>query len=163
MTTTTSEITLECLVYDAETSAGAYRLVDEDSRFLRVVEGSTPVPQGGVVRRTRGTVLYDSGPVEPGATLFVALFPVPAEATEEFDAWFIEEHSQLLLDHEDWLRARLVELPGGRFSRLVIHDLANADVLLSPHRAAAGQTERTRVALAGDWPAGAVRYTANQA
>lgn len=74
--------------------------------------------------------------------LYVVAFPVPDEATEEFDAWYDTEHVPLLLEEPAWRRCRRYEVrqSNGAFTHLANHDLDDRAALDSDARARAGST-----------------------
>lgn len=72
-------------------------------------------------------------------------YAVPADELDNLDRWYAEEHADKLLRCDAWLRVRRYEIlaiTGARWNRLVIHDLAAADVL---------QRDEVRAAMATPW------------
>src|SRR5262249_13444356 len=59
-------------------------------------------------------------------------YAVPAAELDNLDRWYVEEHVEKLLRCNAWQRVRRYEIlaiTGARWNRLVIHDLAAAEVL----------------------------------
>ncbi len=134
-----------------------YRLIDESGRGIRVSHVE-PAAADVSVQSFDGTVLLDAGEPVEGTAIFVIAFPVPSQRCDEFDEWFAQEHAPLLLSDPRWRRARLLALENSTFSRLIVHDLDDVEVLESEHRRRAGQTARTASTLSGDWTAAAARF-----
>jgi hypothetical protein len=76
--------------------------------------------------------------------------PAPAEHVAELDAWYEQEHGDMLLRCPDWLRVRryaIESIEGAAWSRLALHDLASPHVLFTPQlRAAMSTPWRARLA-----------------
>lgn len=144
--------------------AGRYRVIDGDPKYLAIYELSdmavldTPEYRrikdnpsertARVLAGVRGFTryicqeIYDSGPTDREPThLSVVAFPVPSEDAGALDDWYENEHVPRLLEAEDWLRVRRyrVRSGSGEWTDLALHDLASADVMASPERAAARQ------------------------
>ena len=105
---------------------------------------------GGFTRYTC-RLAYDSGPAAAPTHLSVVAFAVPVEDAAALDDWYENEHVPALLQAADWLRVRryrVVSGEGGPWTHLALHELASAEVMDSPERAAARQGPK-RDALAG--------------
>jgi hypothetical protein len=77
-------------------------------------------------------------------------YAAPAEEVATLDRWYEEEHIELLLRCPAWLRVRryaVDTVSHGGWNRLVVHDVADGDVLEAPEVVASMRTPR-RVALA---------------
>lgn len=86
--------------------------------------------------------------------IFAALFDVPEDATEEFEAWMVEDHVPHLMACKDWLAVRRFRLPVSdpkRYTRLAIHYLAGEAALSSPERARARDTEFRKRMMRHAW------------
>lgn len=93
----------------------------------------------------------DAGAPATGRFLSVVAFSVPDEDEAEFDAWYGEEHVELLLAAEDWLRVRryrVVDGEGGPWTHFALHELRTLEVMDSPERERARRGPR-RERLAG--------------
>ena len=76
--------------------------------------------------------------------LFAVFFSVPDDRAEEFNRWYDEEHTPMLLACKAWLRVRRFEIFEGEpqpWTHLALHYLADMAALASPEREAAGSTE----------------------
>ena len=115
---------------------------------------------GGFTRYTC-RLAYDSGPAAAPTHLSVVAFAVPEEDAAALDDWYENEHVPALLQAADWLRVRryrVVSGEGGPWTHLALHELASAEVMDSPERAAARQGPK-RDALAGrPWFANSGRW-----
>lgn len=104
----------------------------ETTRMLSSVSGFT---------RYTCRQISDTGPAgRAGDYLAVVAFAVPEADLDQFDDWYETEHSPMLLKADDWLRVRRYEVltgDGGPWNRLALHQLASAEVMNSPERAAA--------------------------
>lgn len=82
--------------------------------------------------------------------LYVVMFSVPDEHSDDFNAWYDEDHMPLLLQHPRWWgvrRFRVREGEPGNWTHLALHHLGGLDVLHSPEREAARNTPwRARLA-----------------
>lgn len=113
--------------------------------------------------RYTGVQLSDTGPVdtEPGR-LFVIGFDVPVDARDDLDAWYEQEHINLLLQIPGWLRVRRYRLDesqdGQRLTHLALHDLRGPDVFNAPERAALATPWRDRLSQ-HEWFRNSVRWT----
>jgi hypothetical protein len=113
--------------------------------------------------RYTGELLSDSGEVdaEPGR-LFVIGFDVPVEARAELDAWYEEEHVDLLLQVPGWLRVRRYLLEdsqdGQRLTHLALHDRRGPEVFEAHERAALATPWRARLSEQA-WFRDSVRWT----
>ncbi|MGK2955803.1 MAG: hypothetical protein ACSLFI_09070 [Solirubrobacterales bacterium] len=81
-------------------------------------------------------LLGDDGerPAEADWAMIIA-YAVPEPELEELDAWYVDEHIEMLLRCPDWLRTRRYEIlqsVNADWNRLVVHSLASPDVLGSP-------------------------------
>ncbi len=147
------------VVYDMESLAAlktpGYEKVktdptDETKWMLANVENFT---------RYLGTEIGCEGKIDGKALeapyVFCAMFNVPPDATQVFDAWMTEDHMPILLQNADWLGVRRFSLTVGEpvpYTRLAIHYLASLDALSSPEREAArGTAWRQRMADTHPW------------
>lgn len=76
-------------------------------------------------------------PSMDGAVLYAVWFDVPEHAQPEFDRWYVEDHIPTLLECEDWLGVRRMNVHSGEpesFTRLALHYLADASALDSDAR-----------------------------
>ncbi len=65
----------------------------------------------------------------------IIAYAVPEAELEELDAWYVDEHIEMLLRCPDWLRTRRYEVlqsVNADWNRLVVHSLASPGVLDSP-------------------------------
>lgn len=98
----------------------------------------------------------DTGAVtESPSRLFVTAFQVPEHAEPEFDGWYDEEHVPLLMKADGWLRVRRYKVrPGSAgppWTHLALHELRDEQVMESPERAMARDTERRDALAANEW------------
>jgi len=89
--------------------------------------------------------LADTGRVSGPATCLLAVaFDVPLTRSEEFDAWYTQEHVPLLMRVPGWLRVRRYaarsEQAGPHVTRFALHELAERSALGSPLREEARNT-----------------------
>ena len=104
----------------------------------------------GFTRYTCG-LTYDSGGSDSHSHLSVVAFAVPEHDEAQFDDWYESEHIPALLAADDWLRVRRYRVrsgEGGPWTHLALHELASAEVMDSPERAAAREGPK-RDALSG--------------
>lgn len=82
--------------------------------------------------------------------LYAVFFSVPDDRAKEFNAWYEEEHSPMLLKCADWLAVRRFDVFDGEpqpWTHLALHYLRDASALDSPELEAARNTEwRNRLA-----------------
>lgn len=86
--------------------------------------------------------------------LYAVMFTVPAQRSEEFDAWYDEDHMPTLLECKEWLGCRRYAIVDGEpeaFTHLALHHLATADALDSPSRSKARNSEWRRKLAAEPW------------
>jgi hypothetical protein len=82
----------------------------------------------------------DTGPHGSGDYLFVVAFSVPESDEPDFDDWYENEHIDLLMKADDWLRVRrykVISGEGGDWTHLALHELASLEVMSSAEREAA--------------------------
>jgi hypothetical protein len=74
--------------------------------------------------------------------LYPVFFRVPVDREREFDAWYEEEHMELLLRCEHWRMCRRYRIrdAGGGFTHLALHYLTDLRALESPERDRARST-----------------------
>lgn len=82
--------------------------------------------------------------------LYAVWFDVPEDRTEDFDAWYDQDHVPLLMRNDHWRMVRRFNVLSGepgRFNRLALHYLADAAALDSDERQQARNTPwRARLA-----------------
>lgn len=81
-------------------------------------------------------------------------YSAPANEAEELDRWYEDEHTPLVLSVPGWLRVRrfaVEECAGGTWSRLLLHDLADGNVLERPQIKAGMETQWRRKLAATSW------------
>lgn len=101
---------------------------------------------GGVAR-----LLSDHGDQQAqGSHLMPVAYAVDGSERDNLDAWYLEEHLDLLLRAPYWLRSRRYERIDGvgtPWTRIILHDLAVATVMQRPEIRSAISTEwRERLA-----------------
>jgi hypothetical protein len=101
--------------------------------------------------RMTAVEIGDTGEAPPARYLYLVTFEVPAEAQEEFDAWYAEDHVPSVMRNEHWLRVRRYAVQSGAVpagvTRAAVHELADVVALDSPERAEARASEwRARLA-----------------
>ena len=88
-------------------------------------------------------------------TLYVVAFAVPEEDRAEFDGWYDEEHTPLLMKVPGWLRVRRYRVrpgfAGPPWTHLALHEIESPAVLDAPERAAARDTPRRDALAAKPW------------
>ena len=75
--------------------------------------------------------------------LYAVCFNIPAEACQEFDAWYETEHIPLLMKCPDWLMVRRMSVTDGvpeTYTHIALHYLADVTALQSPEREEARNT-----------------------
>jgi hypothetical protein len=125
----------------------AYRALKSDpgertTRMLASVHGFT---------RFTCDRLSDTGATREATHLSVVAFAVPDADVSAFEDWYETEHTPLLMRADGWLRVRRYRVlsgDGGPWTHFALHDLASAEVMDSPERAAARRGPK-REALAG--------------
>lgn len=82
--------------------------------------------------------------------LYAVFFSVPDERVADFNAWYEEEHVEMLLRCKDWLMVRRFEVYDAEpqpWTHLALHYIADMRAFDSPEREAARSTEwRTKLA-----------------
>lgn len=101
-------------------------------------------------------LVSDTGPAaEPTGVVMLVAFDVPADLTDEVDRWYDEEHINLLMRADGWLRARRFRVPrsegGPRWTSLAFHELRDISVMASPERAYARSTPWRAELEKGEW------------
>lgn len=101
-------------------------------------------PAGSAARYMLEAV-SDTGPaIEPFGIIMLVAFDVPDDRANEVDRWYEEEHINLLMRADGWLRARryrvLSHVGGPRWTSMAFHELRDISVMDSPERAAARST-----------------------
>lgn len=95
---------------------------------------------GGFTRYTCAQTFHSGAPVAPPTHLSVVAFAVPEEDEVALDDWYETEHVPALMRADDWLRVRRYRVLSGEgapWTHLALHELASAEVMDSPERAAA--------------------------
>ncbi len=110
---------------------------------------------GGFTRYIGEEIGCDGDPAGlDAAVLYSVTFDVPAEACEEFDRWYAEDHVPTLLRCPQWRMVRRFAVIDGSpksYTRLALHYLDDAAALNSPERAEARASPwRARLA-AHEW------------
>lgn len=99
--------------------------------------------------------ISDTGPAATPTLLSVVAFCVPPEAATQFESWYGEEHVPLLMEADGWLRVRRYTVrpgfDGPAWTHLALHELAEADAMNSPQRAAARSTPRRAALAEAEW------------
>lgn len=101
------------------------------TRMLDAVSGFT---------RFTCTVDSDVGTMPDSAYLYVVAFDVPADRVAAYDAWYEQEHTEMLMAADGWTGVRrlvVVDAAGGPWTHLTFHHLSTLDALDSPERTAA--------------------------
>ena len=93
----------------------------------------------------------DEGGVLEADILYPVFFRVPAHREQEFNAWYEEEHMEMLLRCEHWRMCRRYRIRGagdGGFTHVALHYLTDLRALESPERDRARSTPwRDRLAV----------------
>ena len=128
---------------------GSYLAVFEASGDLATVD---PGPDhDAVIARERYVADYIGGRTATGAdartleadVLYAVFFAVPAAREPEFNAWYDEEHMEILLRCEHWpmcRRYRIRNPAAGGFTHIALHYLTDLRALESPERDQARST-----------------------
>lgn len=100
--------------------------------------------------------ISDTGmPESDPALLYVVTFGVPDAEEAEFEGWYADEHVPLLMQVPGWLRVRRYRSrPGGDgppWTHFALHEIADADALARPERAAARDTPRRGALASRPW------------
>ena len=85
----------------------------------------------------------DEGGVLEADILYPVLFRVPSHREQEFNAWYEEEHMEMLLRCEYWRMCRRYRIRGagdGGFTHVALHYLTDLRALESPERERARST-----------------------
>ncbi len=120
---------------------------ERTARMLASVTGFTRYVAEEINRGVRPGV-----PADPAVApfLYVVLFAVPAEQETEFNRWYDEDHSPILLRIPQWWQIRRYRIRTGspeRWTHLALHALGDLTALEAPERTQARQTPwRTRLA-----------------
>jgi len=146
-----------------------YELEGPDALDGKDARGGAPVPDEATARileRASGVTCYlgeerfatarggDLAAALDAPVIYCAFLTVPMERCGAFDDWFDGEHAEALLACEDWLMARrfeVLEWEPERYTRMLLHYLADERALRSPELAAARQRERRRKLGAEPW------------
>lgn len=101
-------------------------------------------------RRVYEQISLDGSVNDPAPVVLAVATSVPAEATDDLNAWYTDEHIPMLLGVPGWLRirrfrlTRALDAPSPDF--LSVHELAGPEVLTEPgYRAAISTPWRDRV------------------
>jgi len=98
------------------------------------------------IYRYLGQIVTDTGITsEIPKFCMVVSFTVPLDIKSAFDRWYEEEHIPMLMQANDWLRARRVDVIrhiGAQqlWTSIAFHDLANLEVMDSEERTRARTT-----------------------
>ena len=81
----------------------------------------------------------DDAPERPEDAPYVLLagFAVPKEAEKDFDAWYEDEHTDMLLEADGWWRCVRLKVVSGEpepWTDIALHELASLEPLESPER-----------------------------
>lgn len=157
-------------------SASRYEIVDGEPRWLAIYHlddmGALELPEYRLLKTdpsprtkkildnvhgfTRFTCVQTSDSGDNGDHSFAAVvaFAVPDEDVEQFDDWYETEHSPMLLKADGWLRVRRYRVlsgAGGPWTHFAVHELANAEVMDSPERAAARRGPKREALVDRPW------------
>jgi hypothetical protein len=117
------------------------------ARMLESVSGFTRYIAAEAALSARGGAAEDA---LDAAVIFSIFFRVPSERVGEFEDWYDTEHVPVLLECEDWLMARrlqIVEYDPEPYTHLFLHYLNHESALQSDALMAARQSEwRLRLA-----------------
>ena len=86
--------------------------------------------------------------------LYAVFFSVPDERAAEFNAWYEDEHVEMLLRCKDWLMVRRFEIYDAEpqpWTHLALHYIADMRAFDSPERAAARNTAWRAKLAAEPW------------
>lgn len=91
----------------------------------------------------------DDAPADPtqAPILYAVFFSVPDERADEFNAWYDQEHTPMLLGCADWLCCRrffVSDADPQPWTHLALHYLADMRAFDAPERAASRETEWRR-------------------
>ena len=119
------------------------RLGQERSELEKSMLAATPMVDRRILR-----TLHDAAPLDEPVPLLlnVGLEP-PADAADDLQAWYRDEHIPMLLDVPGWRRIRLFEQVDGKGTRfLALHELESEAVFETPaYRKATSTPWRERV------------------
>jgi hypothetical protein len=139
----------------------SYVAVVEAPTFAHAREAADPAPPGSEFAASGWRGFCESagdhraahagnGPAFEFALLYAVFFTVPAAREQEFDAWYEEEHLNILFGSPYWKmcrRFRIVRADNAPFTHAALHYLSDLKALESPEREMARQTEwRARLA-----------------
>ena len=95
----------------------------------------------------------DADPINADVVIAV-FFTAPPERWPELMDWYDTEHTPMLMENQDWLMVRHMEIYDYNpdpFSHLFLHYVRDVSVLDSPELAAARETEWRNRLAAEDW------------
>ncbi|WP_194396289.1 hypothetical protein [Microbacterium atlanticum] len=127
-----------------------YQLLNDDEGFLEFDETPVPDDNDPDIRLT-GPVVFDTWAENAEGALYVVLYPVPADRLSEFDSWFAQEHTPVLLGARGWLRTRLFAPEDGPVTRVAVHYIANPLAMESDERTLSVRTPRADDVLDAAW------------
>ena len=114
--------------------------------------------------RVTGEVVQEQGEATgPAPVLFVVAFAAPDDDLDELDAWYRDEHVPALLECDEWLGVRLVDVADSNtgWSRVALHRLADVSALSSPERQAAADTPGRHRLVEHQWFGQSTRFVAH--
>jgi hypothetical protein len=135
-------------MFGAQVAGWRLLSVDAPWEAVMLTQGATDVaalPGTADATRYDLELVSDTGPAaEPFKIIMLVAFDVPAARAEDVDRWYDEEHIDLLMKADGWLRARryrvLSHLNGPRWTSMAFHELRDLSVMDSPERALARST-----------------------
>ena len=98
----------------------------------------------------------DGAPERPEEApyILIAAFAVPREEEKDFDAWYEEEHTDLLMKAEGWWRCVRLKVGSGEpepWTDIAVHEVAGLDTLESPERLESRKTPWARRMQSRPW------------
>ncbi len=121
-----------------------------------------PAVHGGERLSVDAAIAWSATKGPSAEHVYLAVFPLPRDKLEEFDAWFIEEHGPMILQAVQWATVMLCAVRQGPYTRIGVHLLTDLAALDSPERQAAGVTPWTKQIMSADWSAGIVRFVGSR-
>jgi hypothetical protein len=116
----------------------------------------------GLVSAGVGMLLTAHGDVgRAGSHLLPVPYAVTGEELEELDRWYVEEHADMLLRCPDWIRVRRLDVTvvaGEPWHRIVLHDVARADIFDAPEVQASMATPWRKDLASRPWFLAGGRY-----